>query len=489
MDTTMPAARAAIYTRISQDQTGERAGVTRQLEECRALAGRLNFTVVAHFDDNDMSAFTGKTRPGYEAMLAGMKRGEFTAIVCYHPDRLYRSLKDLERLIDIADATGVQIRSVNGGDFDLSNATGKMIARILGSVSRQESEHKAERQRSANTARRAAGQWQAFGRVPFGYAKVGEPPHRLLVPKEPEATMVRQAVAHVLAGGSLRSIAVDWNRRGVPTIRGNKWASFTVKQLLENPVYAGLVMTTIKQPHQSPSRQGRRVVATGDWEPLFDEEVHHALMTIFKDPGRRVNTLAFERKYMGSGVYLCGVCGAKLSVKNTGKSKYCCYDPRDTSARTSAHVTRSLEPVDDLVTAVVINTLLQTNIRGRLVDRPDVDLDGLRTRRAAWAVRADELARMFADGEIDGNQLRAGSAGLQTKIAEIDAVLAAAVASSPAAALLEGDPDEDELVARFDAAPPDIKGKIVDELMTVTINKVRKGSKFNPDAIDITPKR
>ena len=59
----MTANRAAIYVRISQDQNGERLGVTRQLDDCLALADRLGWEVVARFDDNDISAFNGSTGP------------------------------------------------------------------------------------------------------------------------------------------------------------------------------------------------------------------------------------------------------------------------------------------------------------------------------------------------------------------------------------------------------------------------------------------
>ena len=68
--------------------------------------------------------------------------------------------------------------------LDPSTATGKMLARILGSVSRQESEHKAERQRRANIQRAEAGGWSSSHRV-FGYTMDGE-----LVPDE--ADLVRQ---------------------------------------------------------------------------------------------------------------------------------------------------------------------------------------------------------------------------------------------------------------------------------------------------------
>jgi len=104
--------RAAVYTRISQDATGQRAGVTRQLEDCEALADRLGWEVTHRYGDNDLSASSGRTRPGFEAMLKAMADSEFGAVICWHPDRLFRSTKDLERLIDIANGRRVQLRTV-----------------------------------------------------------------------------------------------------------------------------------------------------------------------------------------------------------------------------------------------------------------------------------------------------------------------------------------------------------------------------------------
>jgi hypothetical protein len=105
--------RAAVYTRISQDATGQRAGVTRQLEDCETLADRLGWEVTHRYGDNDLSAYSGPTRPGFEAMLKAAADSEFGAVICWHPDRLFKSPKDLERLIDIANGGRVQLRAVN----------------------------------------------------------------------------------------------------------------------------------------------------------------------------------------------------------------------------------------------------------------------------------------------------------------------------------------------------------------------------------------
>jgi site-specific DNA recombinase len=464
----------ALYTRISEDPTGKRVGVARQLDDCSALADRLDWTVVDHYSDNDISAFDGSIRPEFERMLAAIERGEIGAIITWQPDRLYRSLKDLERLVDATDR-GIEIRTVNGGDLDLSHSTGRMLARILGSVARQESELKGERRRRANEQRAVNGQWRADMPRMFGYTRVGEPRAYRGEPLEPEATAVRQAVTDVLAGRSLRAIAADWNERGILTTRGKPWTNLTLRRALLRPVYAGLVVY-----------QGN-VVGRGDWPALIDEDSHRGLVAYLSDPARRTAT-AFERRHMGSGVYECGVCGSKLYASFRGRRDrgmvYVC--------KPHIHVGRVGAPLDELVTAVVLKVLRRDDISSRLGSDEQFDTTLLHGRRAALQARLDELARMFAAADIDASQLRSGTADLRTQIAGVDALLAEAAATSPAVVLLDGDPDQ--LHERWAATSPDIRGKIVDQLMIVTVMPTRGAKGVDrdgviiPDYVNITPK-
>jgi DNA invertase Pin-like site-specific DNA recombinase len=470
---------AVLYTRISQDQTGERAGVSRQLDDCSALAENIGATVVAHFDDNDISAFNGKTRPGFEAMLDMLKRGEADTIIVWHPDRLYRSLKDLERLIDIVDSGGIAIRTVNGGDLDLSNSTGRMLARIIGSVSRQESEHKGERRRRANLQRAQAGTWRVSQPRVFGYTPSGEV-------VEPEATAVRQAIHDVLAGRSLRSIAMEWNQRGLRTPKsakrgGGPWANSSLRRALMRPVYAGLVVY-----------QGK-VVRRGDWEPLIDEDTHRGLVAFLSDPARRPAT-AFERKHMGSGVYRCGRCDGVLYAAYPGGGAR----PMVYACKKNTHVARMAAPLDELVEATVLRLLSDADIASRLAPWDGFDMAVMRSQRAALQSRMDELARMFGAGDIDAAQLRSGTIELRARLGDIDRILSDTAAVSPAIHLLDGDPDE--LQTRWEALSPDMRGKIVDELMTVIVHPTPRGIKgvridrdtgrhiVNLDYLDIKPK-
>jgi site-specific DNA recombinase len=455
--------RVVIYLRISADLTGEGRGVERQLEACLALAERLGWEVVATYDDNDFSAFSGKKRPGFEAMLDAMKRREFDAIICWHTDRLFRSLRDLVRLIDATKDAAVSIKTVNSGDLDLSTSTGRMVATLLGGVAVQESEHKGERQKIANLQRANAGHWVSANR-PFGYTQAG-------VPLEPEATMVRQAAVDVLAGKSIKQIAREWNDAGVVGSRGRPFTAPNVRRLLVNPRYAALNVYNGK------------LIGPGSWDAIIDVDTHRGLVAFLSDPSRVICT-SFEKKYMGSGVYLCGVCGSVLrhavaGGRNAGQRKYECRE-------SNAHVVVSAEPVDKLVEAAVLKLLSRSEISKRIGHAENiVDVAALHSKRSALQARLDDLAAMFAEGVIDGSQLRRGSSDLRAQLVGVDATLAELARTSPVAKLKSAQGKVEDAWA---ASSPDIKGKIISELMVVTVNKAtRKGPGFVSDRVDIEP--
>lgn len=379
---------------------------------------------------------------------------------CWHTDRLYRRIKDLERLVELTNA--VQIRTVNGGDLDLSTSTGRMVARILGSVAQQESGHHAERRVRFNVQKAANGTWQTAHR-PFGYTMKGEP-------LEPEATMIRTAVTGVLGGKSIRSVAAEWNARGITTTRGTAWSAPRVRRILMNPRYAGLKV------HQG------RVVGAGDWEALIDEPAHRGMVAFLSDESRR-SRVSWERRFIGAGVYVRGECGAPMrtTYPNGGKRVYACP---------SNHVARMAEPVDEYVEMIVLGLLTGSDIHRRIGTVNSVDIDALYARRVALSVRLEELAGMFAAGDIDAAQLRRGTTDLRAQLAGVDMVLAEATATSPTAKLLKDAAGEVEHAWRNCSPDIDIKGKIISELMTVRILKSRRGVKgSHPEYIEVEPKR
>ncbi len=160
--------------------------------------------------DNDISASTGKPRPGYQRLLKMMRAGSVDAVIVWHVDRLTRRLVDLEEVISICEVTGVRLATVTG-DIDLSTDTGRMLARILASVARGEVERKGARQRRANE-QRATGGHMGWTRRPFGYDRQDGQ----IVVVDAEARGLEEAARMVPAGSTLAAAARmldDWARR------------------------------------------------------------------------------------------------------------------------------------------------------------------------------------------------------------------------------------------------------------------------------------
>src|SRR5215469_15097395 len=122
---TRTGSEAVIYCRISLDRSGKGLGVEQQEHDCRAL------TVRETYVDNDVSAsgFSRKTRPQYKRMLHDLETDPAT-IVAMHPDRMYRQMTELEDLVKMVERLGITIHTVQGGDVDLSTASGRTTARL-----------------------------------------------------------------------------------------------------------------------------------------------------------------------------------------------------------------------------------------------------------------------------------------------------------------------------------------------------------------------
>ena len=387
-----------IYVRISRDPEGLRAGVERQRVDCLRFCEERRWSVLGVYEDNDTSAYSGTPRNGYEALLRALKVQRADALVCWHPDRLHRSPKELETFIDLIDATGVSVHSVTAGDFDLSSAEGRMLARITGSVARHESERKSERVRRAKQQEAAEGRFHGGGR-PFGYQTDGVTLDRA------EAELIREAARKIVRGGSCRSIANDWNAAGVLTPRGGRWVGQVVRRVLLSPRIRGY-------------REYRgEIVGKGAWEPILDPEAGASVEAVLLSPDRVTNGGVIGRRNYLAGYVFCGRCETRLftAVVNKMPGMSCRKGSTPTGC---GRLTVKTAPLDAMVRSIVVERLLMAprtlalaSEAGR--DRASSSKD-FADELNEYRVRLAELEDQVVDGTIKPAQF----ARLQSKIEE-----------------------------------------------------------------------
>lgn len=448
--------KAAVYLRQSLDRDGSGAAVDRQRQDCLELVQARGWTLASEHVDNDTSASRARPRPAYVQMLTAVERGEVDVIVAWHVDRLTRRLADLEHLIELAERHHVKVATVTG-DLDLSTDSGRLVGRILASVARGEVERKGARQRRAQQQAASLGRPQG-GRRAFGYSRDG-------ATVEPdEAREVRKAYRTLLAGGSLRGIAADWNNRAITTTMGNPWSPTSVRRVLLNPRNAAL-----------RSYRGA-VVGPGSWKPLVSEDTWQAVRAMLADPHRRTTTTPPGRLYLLPGLALCH-CGATVTTGRTqhGVRTYRCRASK-------GHMSRAAEPVDAFVEAVVIARLERPDAAELLVDGQVPDLDDHRERLTALRGRLDELATALADGLLPLDAVRRESDRLRRELTTTEAAMHSIDRSAVLGDLVRSR-DVAETWGRLDL---DRRRAVIDCLMVAHLLAPGRGRReFDPETVQI----
>ncbi|MEJ7647956.1 MAG: recombinase family protein [Nakamurella sp.] len=461
----MTETRAGIYARISSDDTGEGLGVARQIADCEAEARRRGWTVTARFTDNDVSATRSKRRPEYERMLTAAAAGRITGLIVWDVDRLTRTPRELEDVIDLADRVGLALASV-GGEIDLSTPQGRMTARIKGSVARHETEQMSRRIRRKFDDRAQAGSPHGF--VAYGYRRVDG--RDVLEPGE--AAVIGSTADRLLGGESLRSIVADLNAQAVPSPRGLPWSSTALRQVMTRERNAGM------------RRHRGQVIGRGDWPAIYSPDVHDRVVALLTDPTRRTNRGA-SRRHLLSGIARCGregcdgtmvVNGGRVTATRSGTKRqppaYVC--PRCTKIR------RKQTAVDEYVEAVMIGRLSQPDALAALSAGDPAETERARQIIATLQARLELAADEYADGNLTGAQLKRITAKLAPQIERERAVMSASV-GMPGLADLAGTDAEN----RWRAAPIDVQRTVIETLAEVTILPTGPGRPFDPALISI----
>lgn len=448
---------AATYERISDDREGRELGVERQRKDNRAVVEREGLAVVDDpYTDNDLSASTKakKQRPAYQRLLADARAGRFKVIVAYTQGRLTRTPREYEDLIDLATQHGIRFLYVRSPSFDLNTAQGREIGRTMAARAAGEAEETAER------VTRAVGdraERQEFHGGPRGYGL--EADGKTL--RADEAERIRAWATHVLAGGSIRSLAAQLNTVGIPTVRGTAWRPKVIRTILLAPRIAGLrIHNGVEYPSWSPE-----IVPPATWR---------ALKVVLE--GRR-HGHSTARKWLGVGLYACERCdrGVKTHYNRRGDRAYACP---------SCHRSWRADPIDEWIAGeggVVELLLAQEDHRARLLPRRDagVDLVGLETEAAAIRVNMAELATEYAlsRGAVKA-ALKEGLAAGEARLAEIEEAIVASGQVDPLTEILGDDP-----VATWRATSDPLRRQaVIRKLMTVRLGPpIRGRAAWDPD--------
>ncbi len=236
----------AIYSRKSKF-TGKGESIGNQVELCREYI-RTHFSDEAAekaivFEDEGFSG-GNVNRPAFKKMMAQIERGEFKALVVYRLDRVSRNVSDFSSLIENLNRRDIVFVSIRE-QFDTATSMGRAMMYIASVFAQLERETIAERIRDNMHELSKTGRWLG-GNTPTGYCsesvksvtvdgKTKKACKLKLIPEEAET--VKFIFDLFIKTGSLTLTEAELIKRRTMTKNGNHFTRFSIKSILQNPVY------------------------------------------------------------------------------------------------------------------------------------------------------------------------------------------------------------------------------------------------------------
>ena len=297
---------AGIYIRVSTfDQAREGFSLREQEERLKEFCKFKRYNIYKVYQDAGISAKNDK-RPAYQEMIEDVKKGNINVIVALKLDRLTRSVYDIEKLMKFVNDYECDIDCM-ADESNTTTSNGRMVMRIMTSVSQNEIEKCSERTK--------------FGMA--GAIKNGHIPNRnglgfkrenkKLVPDPLTKDIIVRIFDLYLEGKSHQAIANIYNKEKV--LGKTNWYDSTIQKILSNELYKGDYVNGKRTKH-----------------PTYYENVIEPIVSKEKWESCQYQKLRNARHYERTATYLftnklkCSKCGNFLgghaTTKTNGKKYY-----------------------------------------------------------------------------------------------------------------------------------------------------------------------
>jgi len=217
------------YVRVSTERQAEE-GVSLEAQKERISAWCLanDYSLADVFIDAGMSGKRADNRPALQKAIEAVTHSGGVLVV-YSLSRLARSTKDTLHISERLERSNADLVSLSER-IDTTSAAGKMVFRMLAVLAEFERDLVSERTTEAMAHKRRLGQ-RISGRLRFGWDLEAD---GITLVENPEEQRVLELIGELKAEGeSLRAIAAELTKRGIPTKEGRtEWKHSTVAGII-----------------------------------------------------------------------------------------------------------------------------------------------------------------------------------------------------------------------------------------------------------------
>ena len=302
--------KCGLYMRVStEDQAREGFSLPEQKERLESFCKFKGYEIIDYYEDAGISAKTGNHRPEFERLKNDIKAKKVNTIVALKLDRITRSIYDWENLMTFLDENDAYLDCVND-EINTTSANGKMISRLLMSVSQNEIERTSERTKIGMAG--AIKQGHIPHVAPLGYKHENK---KLVIDYTTKDIVIRIFDLYY-NGMSYKKISNLLNKEKV--LGKDNWRDSTIVGIIENEIYKGDFVHGKSTKH-----------------PTYYEDVVEPIISKEMWEDCQVQKKKNSRSYQRTLTYLylqklkcpkCGrILGGKATTKKNGKVYYYYY--------------------------------------------------------------------------------------------------------------------------------------------------------------------
>ena len=302
--------KCGLYMRVStEDQAREGFSLPEQKERLESFCKFKGYEIIDYYEDAGISAKTGNHRPEFERLKDDIKAKKINTIVALKLDRITRSIYDWENLMTFLDENNAYLDCVND-EINTTSANGKMISRLLMSVSQNEIERTSERTKVGLAGAIKCGHIPHI--APLGYKHEDK---KLVIDYSTKDIVVRIFDLYY-NGYSYQKISNLFNEEKV--LGKDNWRDSTIVTILENEIYKGDFVHGKRTKHPT---YYENVV-----EPIISKEMWEDCQI-----QKKKNSRSYKRTltYLYLQKLKCPKCGrilgGKATTKKNGNTYYYYY--------------------------------------------------------------------------------------------------------------------------------------------------------------------
>jgi site-specific DNA recombinase len=315
--------RVAIYARVSTEEQAEHGySIDAQIDTLRSYCQQMGKVIVGEYVDRGLSGKEMTKRHELKRLLRDADDKVFDEVIVWKINRLSRKTRDLLEIVEQLNKDNVYFRSYSE-NFETETPMGRFALQMMGAVGELERNTIVENvklglKQRARMGLHNGGSCLGYRSVELEGSDRKNKKTKLIIVQE-EALIVEKIFALYASGKGFRAIANQLNHEGRKTKKDNTFSSNSIREIIINPIYVGIVRYNRFEDWSEKRRRGKTsdpILTQGKHEAIINQELWDKVQVLFQQKSK-MSPRVYDSNNLLTGLIRCPQCNSPMVASRT----------------------------------------------------------------------------------------------------------------------------------------------------------------------------